>query len=160
MRIVADAGPILSFARAHRLDLLQAVVGELVIPDAVYEEIVLRGAGKPGAEEVQQAAWIRRAQIQDQTFVDQLPQKLHSGEREAIALARELGGVLLVDEQAVRQEVQRLGVPYFGSLRVLTEAKERNLSMAIKPVLDELIAAGMYLSDALYRDFLQTLGEG
>ena len=104
MRIVADAGPLLSFARAHRWDLLQAVVGELVIPDAVYEEIVLQGAGKPGADEVQQTSWIRRARIQDQTFTDQLPQKLHKGEREAITLAREISGVLLVDEQAVRQE--------------------------------------------------------
>jgi predicted nucleic acid-binding protein len=90
------------------LDLVQTVVGELVIPDVVYEEIVLRGAGKPGAEEVQQAAWIRRAQVQDQTFADQLPQKLHSGEREALALARELGGALLVDEQAVRHEAQQV----------------------------------------------------
>jgi uncharacterized protein len=160
MMIVADAGPILSFARAQRFALLQAVIDELIIPDAVYEEIVRQGAGKPGADEVQQAAWIRRAQIQDQPFADQLPQKLHRGEREAITLARELGGVLLVDEQAVRQEAQRLGVPYFGSLRVLTEAKDRNLILAIKPVLDELMAAGMYLSDPLYREFLQTIGEG
>ena len=51
-------------------------------------------------------------------------------------------------------------MPYFGSLRVLTEAKDHHLIPAIKPVLDELIAAGMYLSEFLYRDFLQTLGEG
>jgi predicted nucleic acid-binding protein len=38
--IVADSGPIIVFARIGRLDLLRQVVGELIIPDAVYEELV------------------------------------------------------------------------------------------------------------------------
>ena len=50
MLIVADTGPLLSFARADRLALLRDVVGTLIIPEAVYEEIVVRGAGKPGAD--------------------------------------------------------------------------------------------------------------
>jgi len=29
----------------------------------------------------------------------------------------------------------------------------------VKPVLDALIAAGMYVSDALYQAFLQQIGE-
>jgi predicted nucleic acid-binding protein len=40
--IVADAGPIIAFARIGRLDLLQHVAKELLIPEAVYEELVLR----------------------------------------------------------------------------------------------------------------------
>jgi predicted nucleic acid-binding protein len=55
MTIVADSGPILSFARANRLELLHQVIGGLTIPDAVYEEIVIRGAGKPRSTEVQGA---------------------------------------------------------------------------------------------------------
>ena len=42
--IVADAGPIIAFARIGRLALLQQVVGELMVPDAVYEELVVTGA--------------------------------------------------------------------------------------------------------------------
>jgi predicted nucleic acid-binding protein len=49
MTIVADSGPILSCARANRLELFHQVIGDLTIPDAVYEDIVVRGAGKPGA---------------------------------------------------------------------------------------------------------------
>lgn len=44
MRMVADSGPILAFARASRLELLRQVVGDLRIPDAVYEDIVVRAA--------------------------------------------------------------------------------------------------------------------
>jgi predicted nucleic acid-binding protein len=89
MEVVSNSGPILSFARAHCLHLLRDVVGTLTIPDAVYEDIVVRGAGKLGADDIRQVAWITRAGVQDRTFVDQLPHKLHLGEREALALAKE-----------------------------------------------------------------------
>jgi len=58
MQIVANASPILSFFRSERLDPLQAVTGSVVIPTAVYEEIVVPGAGMQGAGEVEHAGWI------------------------------------------------------------------------------------------------------
>ena len=109
MTMVADSGPILSFARANQLELLRQIVGDLAIPDAVYEDIVVRGAGKPGSHEVQQSSWIRRLSVRDRTLVDRLPQKLHLGEREAIALAKERGEPLLVDEREARREAQPPG---------------------------------------------------
>ncbi len=159
MAIVSNSGPLLSFARAHRFDLLRDVVGTLTIPNAVYEEIVIYGAGMPGAEDVQNAAWITRAQVRDRAFVDQLPQKLHLGEREALALTKELGGTLLIDEREARRAAQQHGIAHFGSLRVLEEAKQRGLIPAVRPILDELIAAGIFISENLYRAFLRTMGE-
>lgn len=159
MPIVSDSGPILSFARAHRLDLLHQVVGELIIPEAVYEDIVVHGAGKPGAEEVQYASWIACEQVRDRSLVDQLPQKLGLGEREAIVLAKELDAALLADEHEARKEALGLGINHLGSLRVLKEAKDRRIIQKVKPILDELIAAGMYLSDTLYQEFLREVGE-
>ena len=160
MKIIADTGPLLSFARADCLDLLQQVVSEVIIPEAVYEEIVVQGAGKPGAHDVQHASWIIRDHVQDRSLVDALPGKLHQGEREALALAKELNGVLLVDEYTVRQEARRLGIDHMGSLRLLKEAKARSLIPAIKPILEELTAAGMYISETLYEAFLNDMDEG
>lgn len=159
MPIVSNSGPLLSFARARRLDLLREVVGELIIPEAVYEEIVFQGAGRPGAAEVQEGAWIRRASVRNRSLVYQLPERLQLGESEAIALAQELGASLLVDEREARREAIRLGVSCLGSLRVLQEAKERGIISEVKPILDELIAAGMHISDSLYKEFLQAMDE-
>ena len=47
--IVADAAPIIAFARLGRLALLQHIVEELVVPEAVYDDLVVKGRGKPGA---------------------------------------------------------------------------------------------------------------
>jgi predicted nucleic acid-binding protein len=79
--------------------------------------------------------------------------------REAIALAKERGTALLVDEREARRAARPLGIPVVGSLRVLKEAKDRGLIEQIKPILDELIAAGIYISDTLYHAFLHDVGE-
>jgi predicted nucleic acid-binding protein len=91
--------------------------------------------------------------------VAQLPQKLHPGEREAIALAKEQHTVLLVDEREARREAIRQCIAVIGSLRVLKGANDRGIIPEVKPALDDLVAAGMYVSDALYQRFLQETGE-
>lgn len=159
MPIVSNSGPLLSFARAKGLDLVRDVFHKVIIPDAVYEDIVLRGAGKPGADEVQGASWIEKHRVTDQDLVESLPRKLHLGEREAIALAKQLNTVLLIDEHEARKEALRLGIECLGSLRVLKRAKERNVIPAVKPVLDQLVASGTYIAKPLYLELLRQMGE-
>ena len=146
----------MSFARADLLGLLQKVVVELIIPDEVYDEIVVHGAGRAGSILL---PWIRRASIQDQTATPQLSEKLHAGERAAIALANEMRASLLIDDRTARGEAQRLSLNYFGSLRILKEAKNRGFVAVSKEPLDRLIESGMYVSESLYGAFLRSLLE-
>lgn len=53
MEIVSDSSPLISCARAGKLSLMKNVYSKLVIPPAVYREIVTEGVGKPGAAEVE-----------------------------------------------------------------------------------------------------------
>jgi len=71
--IVSDAGPILIFARIGRISLLRDVTGSLLIPDVVYEEIVFKKVGMPGAAEVAQSEWIQRANVINRSMLDNLP---------------------------------------------------------------------------------------
>ena len=159
MIIVSDSGPIISFARAGRLDLLKQVTNQLIIPDAVFEELVARGNDRAGAEEVKQGLWIKRATLQDRSPLENMPSKLSRGESEAIVLAKELDAYLLVDELEARKEASRLGINYFGSLRIIKEAKDRGVISKAKAVLDDLIASSTYLDDSLYQQFLREMGE-
>lgn len=159
MTIISDSGPILSFARAGQLDVLRQVVGELIIPEAVYGEITMGGEGKPGAAEVESSVWIKREQVKNRPSLSQLSRRLHLGEMEAVVLAAELNGVLLIDEYEGRKEAQRLGIDHFGSLRLLKEAKDLGIIPQVKPVLDQLIASGTYISESLYQELLRASGE-
>ncbi len=42
-----------------KLDLLGQLYTELLIPEAVWREIVIKGAGQPGADEIKAALWIK-----------------------------------------------------------------------------------------------------
>lgn len=159
MKVVSDSGPILSFARAGRLDILRQLFGEIIIPEAVFTEITIGGKGKPGSAEVESGVWIKRQQVGDRSMVNQLSAKLNLGEMEALALAAERDAVLLIDEFEGRKEAERVRIEHFGSLRVLKEAKNRGIIPEIKPVLDALITAGTYISESLYQEFLRTSGE-
>ena len=159
MRLVSNSGPILSFARANRLDVLNTVVEELFIPEAVYDDIVIAGQGQAGAREVADAVWIKRTPVTDTSSTDRLSSRLHAGERQAIVLARELKLALLVDEREARKVAGDLGIPFLGSLRILQEAKRLAVITDIKPLLHELTNAGMYVSDAVLRNFFREVGE-
>ena len=39
MIVVSDATPIISFLKINRLDILETLFGEVLLPDAVYEEL-------------------------------------------------------------------------------------------------------------------------
>jgi len=159
LKVVSDSGPLLSFARAGRLEILRQVLSEVIIPEAVFEEITIHGKGKPGAVEVETGTWIKREEVQNRARLNHLSKRLNLGEMEALTLAQEMNAVLLVDEYEARREAQRLGIDHFGSLRVLKEAKDRRIISKIKPVLDDLIASGTYISKSLYQEFLHAIGE-
>ena len=159
MIVVADATALILSARIGRLELLREVLGEVWIPEAVSQE--LRVPGKPGAEALAEAlgAWIHVVRVEDRKQVEELPKRLGLGEREAIALALERGATLLSDDRAARREAQRQGLKVTGLLAVLLQAKARGAILEVKPVLDELVAAGFRLAPDLYEAVLREAGE-
>src|SRR6185437_8763710 len=57
--VVPDAGPLIYLGGAAELDLLRKLYQEVVVPRIVYDEVVVAGAGLPGAQEVAAAGWLR-----------------------------------------------------------------------------------------------------
>jgi len=157
--IVSDAGPIIIFARIGRLSLLRDVAGFLLIPDAVYDEIVFKKGGMPGADQVAQALWIQRAPVIDRSIIGALPGVLHEGEREAIALAKERTAQLLIDEIRARRAARELGIEVIGTLRILYEAKQLGHINLVRPVIVQMQSCGYRIDRALIRRFLERIGE-
>jgi predicted nucleic acid-binding protein len=157
--IVADTGPLIAFARLGRLNLLHQVVEALVIPEAVYEELVGRGHDRPGAAEVAQGGWIHRRTVTDQAAVTQLPRVLHAGEREAIVLAHELQAQLLIDEQRGHEIATTQGLEVVGILRIFADAKQHGLIPEVRPLVAALLTIGYWIDEGVIRPFLEEMGE-
>ena len=60
MKVVVDASPLIALARIERLELLQEMFGGVVVPSAVWREVVAAGSDKAGAGQVAAAEWIGR----------------------------------------------------------------------------------------------------
>jgi predicted nucleic acid-binding protein len=90
VNVVSDASVLINLSRIGELDLLRRLYGGLLIPEAVWREVVVEGAGQPGAEEVRTASWIETHNVDNEHLVRALRQDLDAGEAEAIALALEV----------------------------------------------------------------------
>ena len=161
MTVVSDASPLINLARIGQLDLLRQLYGTMLLPEAVWQEVVVDGAGQPGAAEVSAADWIHTRGIANPLLAQALRQTLGAGEAEAIVLALETEAeLLLMDEQLGRASAQYLGVRCMGLVGIAVEAKHRGIIDRIRPFLDALRdLAGFYLNEALYRRVLQDEGE-
>ncbi len=146
---VSDASPLIALHQIDRLDLLQALFDSVVVPPSVEQEVAPSVGDLP--------AWIRRRQAPQ---LPGLAGDLHAGEREAIALALDLAAdFVVVDDLPGRRAAASLGLPIIGSLGLLVRARERGLIGAVRPVMDQLIANGLFASAPLYREILEAVGE-
>lgn len=161
MKVVSNASPLINLARIGQLALLPHIFGRLLIPDAVWQEVVVDGQGQPGAEEIRLADWIERTSVTNSPLVHSLRQELDAGEAEAIALAIEQkADWLLMDERLGRQTAQHFGLGHIGVIGILQVAKQRGDIQALRPLLDDLrYIAGFRISSLLIDRVLQDAGE-
>ena len=85
MTIVSNTSPISNLAKIGQLDLLQKLYGTVLIPIAVYEELLDQRAGATINIAVQSANWLQIQAVQNQELVKELQNRVNAGEAEAIA---------------------------------------------------------------------------
>lgn len=161
MSVVSDASPLINLARIGKLELLHELYGELIVPEAVWQEVVVEGAGQTGADEASSARWIETKAVTNRQLVQALRQDLNGGEAESIALALEIEAeLLLMDERLGRETARHLGLRFTGLIGVLTEAKRTGIIPAVKPYLDAMRGVARFrVRDDLYLWVLQNEGE-
>jgi predicted nucleic acid-binding protein len=157
MIIVANTTPIISLASIGRLDILEKLFGNVMIPEAVYQEI----KAKPGyGYEQVDGAFIEVRAIQGLLYKDFLLTQLDSGEAETIILAKEVNAdFVIIDENLGYRIANNAGLTAIRTLSLLLKAKEKGHIEQVKPLLDEMITKGRWYSSAVYRAFLEKAGE-
>lgn len=159
--VVADAGPLIIFGKTCGIELIRAVVEEILVPPAVVSECIDE-AGKPGAIAIRQA--IREGLL---TVLEPAPVSgaacdlllLDDGEKEALAAAHARHCAVLLDETVARSVASKIGVQAIGSLGILLKAKRLGAIAAIAPIIEEWKAANYFLGDRLVADVLRRAGE-
>ena len=153
MKVVSNSTPLIALLRINKFSLLKEYFGEVYIPKEVYEEVVTRGGNLFGAEEVESAEWIKVEKVKNRIAVESLSIALDKGEAEAIVLAREKDGMLILDEGDGRRTAESLGLKITGTVGILLLASADG-KLDFKKAIDELIAVGFRLSEKEYKRIL------
>ena len=157
--VVVDTTPIIALALIDKLDLLQQLYGQVVIPPAVQVEVLAGGPRGVGSPELREAAWLQTVSLEDPGRADLIPD-LNRGEAEVVALAQELGAdLVIVDERLARRHARRLGLRLTGTLGVLLKAKRLGMIPSIAPLVDQLRRGGIRLGDAVVTEVLKLANE-
>lgn len=158
MAVIANAGPLIALARVRNLHLLPVLYNEIIVPSAVYGEITAE-IDLPGAKDLQESDWFRVKEVHDRASVERLLFWLDKGESEAIILAREMNGSLLIDERRGRAIAITMGLNVTGTVGILLAAKTQGHIQLVTPLLDALLSAGVRLSMRLYEEAQLLAGE-
>lgn len=158
--VVSDASPLINLARVEQFELLNAFYGRIVISQTVYDEVVVRGQGRDGSEEVRNAPWIEICTPADELAVRALAAELGEGEASAIILAQEFqASLLLIDEIRGRRIAKQLGLKVRGTLGILARAKREGRVANLRAVLDLLRARGTWIGEELCEEVLRLVDD-
>lgn len=161
MIVVSNSSPLIGLSAINQLDILRLLYQTVYIPDEVFNEIVTQGEGRAGTIDVKSATWIDQMAV-DLDKVNQLiaETNLDKGEAEAIILAKELNAdLLIIDDIRARIYATIQSQPIIGILGVLLAAKNLQIVLEVKPLIDDLLKAGYWISPQLYKSVLQSAGE-
>jgi predicted nucleic acid-binding protein len=152
---VVNASPLIALAHAGQLELLEKLPVELVVPEAVAEEI-LAGPDDPARRALASGWGPRRGAAVPQNIAEW---SLGKGESAVLALAFELKATAVLDDHNARRCAKALSVPVIGTFGVIIRAKKQGLISAAATVIRSVIDAGLYYDDQSIRTLLASVGE-
>lgn len=136
--IIADTSCLILLEKIGELDLLNKLFDLVIISPVVAEEY---GLSLP--------AWIKVEGIRDKKYQKLLEHTLDPGEASVIALAVEIGGLLILDDSKARRLASELKLDYTGTLGILVDAKQRGYIHSFKSILEKIKQTNFHLTEEL-----------
>lgn len=155
---VIDASPLILLSRSRYLGLLEAFAQPVWVPQPVADEILRRGDEDISALAIARTDWLVTQPVADTPTVI-LEWRLGAGESATLALALAHGLEAIIDDLAGRKCAASLAVPVRGTLGIVLAAKQRGLIPQARPVIEDMMRAGLYLSRKVLDQALQRVGE-
>lgn len=156
--VIADAGPLIAFARLHQIGLLPQLFGRVLVTDIVFRECAGR-SDFPESALLHEAVTRKQLELCAAPDFSAFAQKIDAGEASAIAVAIDYGCGVLMDDKAGRSMAANAGVPVIGTVGVLVLAKRRNMIPLVAPLLENLAASGYFLGAEIIAAALSASGE-
>lgn len=122
-RVVVNSSVIIALSQLNYHPFLFCLFDEVLVPQAVYEEICGKGHGLVGDQELrdtvkQDSLLIRK--VHNRSLVQAMLDLLALGEAEVLALAVEVrANNVIIDDKLARTRAKLLEISVIGTLRIL-----------------------------------------
>lgn len=158
-RVIVNSTPLIILCNIGKLEILRNLYGEIIIPQAVYEEVTVKADS--ACQQIKSANWIHVEQIKDQSDKKMYRAKLHAGEVEVMILAQEdkKTDLVVIDDNAAKKTARYLGLTVTGTVGILLKAKKSGIVGEIHPILNSMKKEGFYISGNIERMILEQAGE-
>jgi predicted nucleic acid-binding protein len=156
-QIVVNASPLIVLARAGRIDLLTLTGTPIHVPESVSREV--RAHSDDAARVLDTVPW-----LQTVPDAEMLPLvrgwDLGPGESAVLEWAQaNRPARAIIDDYAARKLASVLAMQVTGTLGLALLAKQRGTIPLARPLVEELVRAGLYLSETLVGRALRLVGE-
>lgn len=160
MTVVADSSPLVILTKLGCFDLLNRLFRRIDISAEVHQEVVVAGAGLPGATEVANAKWVEVRNLQNQAdlLAAQQNYALGVGELSTILLGKELhANAVLLDDYKARKLATAEGLQVRGSVGLLETLYLRGYLTDLRATFRQLLTDS-YIDQRLLDRRLRALG--
>jgi len=155
MIVVSDSTALISLAKIGQFELLRDLFTEIIIPASVYEEVVNKGKGRRGQQQVKNSSWIKLKPVKNRLAVQALKTILGEGESEVIILAKEENAnMVILDDKKARRKAKAIGLRAMGTVGILLHGCKKG-KLHFKPNLDRLLTSGFRLRKNEYYKILE-----
>jgi predicted nucleic acid-binding protein len=164
--LVFNSNPLIYLTKAGVSRIFEELQDDKVTSPTVKREVVDKGKlkGIPDAfalEKLFNRKVFKVCEPTDSSFLGMLASTrgLHLADAEVLALARELGGTAVIDDEVARKTAKIYGISYVGSSYLLMRAVcEGLISKAkAKQAVNDIVSAGWRCSVESYAEIIESL---
>ena len=158
-KVIVNSTPIIVLCNIGRLAILEALYSEILIPEAVYQEVTAKDYSACKYLKTL-PAWIQIRKVFAVAHRDMYRAKLHDGEVEVMLLAQEeKTDLLIIDDNAAKKTAKYLGFKVTGTMGVILAAKRKKIIPEIYLILQEIKTKGFYIDKQLESIILEEANE-
>ena len=164
---IFDSSPLIYLNKVGLNWIFKRLEGEKIIPTQVYKQVVTEGKNQGYAdalisEDLVNKGVIKVVQVAENGFKEMLKsleKELHEGELEVLTLAKNKGGIAVLDESIAREVGSVLRIEVRGTLfLIFLMVRKRELKKEeAKNKVDLMIRNGFRLGHEEYQEFLHLL---
>ncbi|MCZ7357695.1 MAG: DUF3368 domain-containing protein [Candidatus Methanoperedens sp.] len=164
--LIFDATPLIYHGKANLIEKVKRFPEDKYTTKSVYREVVEKGkkSGKPEVFLIESLFKKDEIKIKDPSnkkFVEHLKEnpKIHEADVDVLALAYELKGIALMDDEEARGMAEIEGIEHHGTIYLLLRMRKLKLLTKEEAVagLNEMIRMGWRCSTELYARILMEI---